>query len=61
MKEYNIEELNKLIDIGDVDKIRQYMTEHDLIIEGNRIVPNNKTEYKNKIEYWDLEQYLKKK
>lgn len=59
-KEYDIKELKKLVDNKDISGIRKYMFEYGLMLTDNIIEPVNKEYYKEKEDYWDLEQYLRK-
>ena len=60
-KEYDVKVLKELVDAKDVEKIKQFMKDNDmeLSVDG-RIVSQHIKYFKEQVEYWDVEQYLKK-
>lgn len=59
-KEYDLEKLKELIASKDVDAIVSFMKENELELLDKKIEPIDKNYFKEKIDYWDLEQYLTK-
>lgn len=55
-----MQELIEAIEKRDIPIIKQLMKEHDLVIEGNKIVPQNKSKIKSDADYWDTMQYIRK-
>lgn len=60
IKEYDLSELQSLIDTNDVVGIKTYMESHGLTIVGNKIVPINKQYFTSQYEYWDMMQHIQK-
>lgn len=62
MSEYDPKELDDLIKSGDVEKIKQYMQEHNLVLDGNVIRPTDDVaeEYKSQQKFWDQRQLARK-
>ena len=58
--EYDITELKQLVETKNVDAVVKFMKEYDLTLADNIIEPNDKKYFKDKKNYWDLEQYVSK-
>ena len=60
-KEYDIKVLKELIEAKDVEKIKQFMKDNDLeLSEDGRIISKHIKYFHSQVEYYDVEQYLKK-
>lgn len=60
-KEYDVKTLKELVETKDVEKIKQFMKDNDLeLSDDGRIVSQHIKYFKEQVEYWDVEQYLKK-
>lgn len=60
VKEYDVKKLKELIVLKDVKAIKQFMDENDLILIDNIIESKHKDYFKEKQDYWNLEQYVQK-
>ena len=59
--EYDINMLKHLIEENDVDKLKQFMLDNDLELSNDeRIISKHKRYFLEQVNYWDLEQYVKK-
>lgn len=59
--EYDINMLKHLIEENDVDKLKQFMLDNDLELSNDeRIISKHKKYFLEQVNYWDLEQYVKK-
>lgn len=58
--EYDIEELKKLIESKDYVSIANFIKTNDLILSDGIIEPRDKKYFKDKKNYWDLEQHVSK-
>ena len=60
-KEYDVKALKELVDSKDSEKIKKFMRDNDLeLSDDGRIVSQHIKYFKEQVEYWDVEQYLKK-
>lgn len=59
-KEYNIEIVKELLKNNDFDSLKNYMKEYNLEIVDNKIVPKDKKYYKDKSNFYDQRQLIKK-
>lgn len=59
-KEYDVNKLKELIDSKDVQAIKSFMKEYDLIVKDGYIVPEDKTYYEEKVDFFNLKQYVTK-
>lgn len=59
-KEYDINVLKQLINDNDVNKLKQFMEEYNLYISENMIISKYQTYFKERYDYFDLAQYVKK-
>ena len=60
-KEYDVKALKELVESKDVEKIKQFMKNNDLELSNDgRIISKHIKYFKEQVEYWDVEQYLKK-
>ena len=59
---YDINELKSLINEGDPVKIKSFMSENDLELKGNSIVPKEKAKkfFKEQFLFWDMRQLARK-
>jgi hypothetical protein len=55
-----MQELLEAIDNKDVPKIKHLMKEHNLVLDGNKIIPKDKAKIKSDADYWDTMQYIRK-
>lgn len=58
--EYDVNELKQLVEAKNVDAVVKFMKDHDLSLADNIIEPNDKKYFKERKNYWDLEQYVSK-
>lgn len=59
--EYDINKLKELVSLGDVNEIKQFMLDNDLeLSDDGRIISKHIKYFKEQIEYYDLEQYVRK-
>lgn len=58
--EYDVNELKQLVEAKNVDAVVKFMNDHDLSLADNIIEPNDKKYFKERKNYWDLEQYVSK-
>lgn len=56
----DIKKLNNLINGGDAKKLAHYLDNHNLKVENDKIVSNDKKYVGNQINYWDKRQLVKK-
>ena len=60
-KEYDVKALKELVEAKDVEKIKQFMKDNDLeLSKDGRIISKHIKYFQDQVEYWDVEQYLKK-
>ena len=60
-KEYDVKVLKELVDSKDSEKIKKFMRDNDLeLSEDGRIISKHIKYFKEQVEYYDVEQYLKK-
>lgn len=55
-----MKELIEAIEKKDINTIKYLMQEHNLKVEGNKIVPVNKKQIQDLADYWDTLQYIRK-
>ncbi len=56
----DVKKLNELINNKDVDNLKKFISDNDLIIKDKKITYANKTHVKDEIEYLDQRQHIKK-
>lgn len=59
-KEYDIKKLKELISSGNIDEIKKFMDENDLILVDNIIESNHKKFFNDESNLYDLKQYVTK-
>jgi hypothetical protein len=60
VKEYSLDHLKGLVSARDVEALKAYMIEYDLIFKDGHILPANKQYYMDQYEYWDMQQLIAK-
>lgn len=60
--EYDVAELTRLVEANDVENLKIFMSEHDLEIKDNLIVPkkDNKEYFSKLAAFWDQRQLARK-
>jgi DNA polymerase elongation subunit (family B) len=59
--EYDIDKLKQLVEENNIENIKQFMLENDLeLSKDGRIVSKHIDYFHEQVNYWDLEQYVKK-
>ena len=59
--EYDIKKLKELVSSGNVDEIKKFMKDNDLELSNDgRIISKHIKYFKEQVEYYDLEQYVRK-
>ena len=56
----DIDKLHNLVESKDAKKIAHYMENHNLTIQDNKIVCNDKNYVKEQVSFWDKRQLVKK-
>ncbi len=59
-KEFDFKKLKELISNENIDEIKTFMEKYDLYISDNKIISKHKDYFKEKYDYYDLAQYVKK-
>lgn len=60
MAEVSLKKINEFIKSKDVQGLKEYMKEFDLVIENGKIVPKNRKLFKEKVTFWDQRQHARK-
>ncbi len=60
MEIFDLNKLKDLVKSGKTNEISSYMKLHNLVVEGNKIIPKDPEEYKKKSDFWDKRQYVRK-
>jgi hypothetical protein len=57
---YDIVELRRIVEAKDVNALKSFMHDHDLVLDGSNIRPRQQKPFKDKAQLADFRQFQKK-